>query len=105
MVHHDDRLLTENQKVEFHSKALRYLQQNTRRCASCGGGQFNHLLGESALNEMGIGKKRLTDAATNELRGSITSVTDNAVRAFNAASERSLYIYLNNIQHSCSVIL
>lgn len=82
----EGRLLTENQKVEFHSKALRYLQQNTRRCASCGGGQFNKLLGESAMNEIGMGKKR-ADFATNKLRSSLVSETEEAIRDFNAASK------------------
>lgn len=40
------RLLTENQKVEFHNKALKYLQQKTRRCVSCGSGHFIKFLGE-----------------------------------------------------------
>ncbi|KAJ8667553.1 hypothetical protein QAD02_009216 [Eretmocerus hayati] len=52
------RLLTENQKVEFHSKALRYMQQKTRRCTACGGGQFNKLLGETAASQADTNKKR-----------------------------------------------
>ncbi|XP_046753179.1 LOW QUALITY PROTEIN: adenylate cyclase type 10-like [Diprion similis] len=39
------RLLTENHKVEIHDKALKYLQQRTRRCEACGGGHFAKLLG------------------------------------------------------------
>lgn len=39
------RLLTENHKVEIHDKALKYLQQNTRRCSACGEGHFAKLLG------------------------------------------------------------
>ncbi|XP_057329018.1 adenylate cyclase type 10-like isoform X2 [Microplitis mediator] len=39
------RLLTENQKIEFHKKALRYLANNTKKCKSCGSKFFNKLLG------------------------------------------------------------
>ncbi|XP_076237951.1 adenylate cyclase type 10 [Calliopsis andreniformis] len=45
------RLLTENQKMELHSKALKYLQQNTRRCVPCGEGQFAKLLGKISKKE------------------------------------------------------
>ncbi|KAL7291476.1 hypothetical protein TKK_0014741 [Trichogramma kaykai] len=51
------RLLTETQKVEFHSKALTYLRHNTRRCEPCGGGQFKRLLGETALDRLKRRKK------------------------------------------------
>lgn len=40
------RLLTENQKIELHNQALKYLQYHTRRCISCGEGRFVKLLGE-----------------------------------------------------------
>ena len=45
------RLLTENQKVEFHNKALKYLQKTTRRCVFCGEGPFTKLLGETVVEE------------------------------------------------------
>jgi hypothetical protein len=63
-----DRLLTENQKVEFHSQALRYLQQNTHRCVSCGGGNFNKLLGEQSANE--VVKRKGYDSIINDVRQS-----------------------------------
>ncbi|XP_058797056.1 adenylate cyclase type 10-like [Phymastichus coffea] len=59
------RLLTDNQKVEFHSKALHYLRHNTRRCAPCGGGPFDRLLGESALAES-VAKKPSEPASDGE---------------------------------------
>ncbi|KAL2712439.1 adenylate cyclase type 10-like, partial [Vespula squamosa] len=46
-------LLTENQKIELHNKALKYLERNTRRCISCGEGYFQKLLGEQFLDEVG----------------------------------------------------
>lgn len=42
------RLLTENQKIELHSKALKYLRQHTKRCMACGEIQFTRLLGKTA---------------------------------------------------------
>ncbi|XP_076682511.1 LOW QUALITY PROTEIN: adenylate cyclase type 10 [Andrena cerasifolii] len=53
------RLLTENQKMELHSLALKYLQQNTKRCVSCGEGQFAKLLGKISKKE--DRRKRTTD--------------------------------------------
>ncbi|XP_044582606.1 adenylate cyclase type 10-like [Cotesia glomerata] len=38
------RLLTENQKIELHKKALRYIENNTKRCDSCGNKFFKKLL-------------------------------------------------------------
>ncbi|KAK1122953.1 hypothetical protein K0M31_008591 [Melipona bicolor] len=53
------QLLTENQKIELHNQALKYLQQHTRRCASCGQGHFAKLLGKVAKKEER--KKKLID--------------------------------------------
>ncbi|KAJ2948304.1 hypothetical protein O0L34_g7541 [Tuta absoluta] len=38
-------LLTENQKLEMHSRSLMYLERYTRRCTSCGAGCFINLFG------------------------------------------------------------
>ncbi|KAK4883887.1 hypothetical protein RN001_000158 [Aquatica leii] len=38
-------LLTDNQKKEFHNRAIRYLEKETRRCRSCGNGYFVKVLG------------------------------------------------------------
>ncbi|KAF5292379.1 hypothetical protein FQA39_LY03413 [Lamprigera yunnana] len=38
-------LLTDNQKREFHSRAIRFLERETRRCRSCGNGPFLKILG------------------------------------------------------------
>ncbi|KOC60399.1 Adenylate cyclase type 10 [Habropoda laboriosa] len=42
---------TENQKMELHNQALKYLQHHTRRCMSCGEGQFAKLLGKVSKKE------------------------------------------------------
>lgn len=38
-------LLTDNQKKEFHGRAIRYLERETRKCGACGGGFFVKILG------------------------------------------------------------
>ncbi|KAF3423044.1 hypothetical protein E2986_13888 [Frieseomelitta varia] len=53
------QLLTENQKIELHNQALKYLQQYTRRCVYCGQGQFAKLLGKVPKKEER--RKKLTD--------------------------------------------
>ncbi|XP_043589813.1 uncharacterized protein LOC122570907 [Bombus pyrosoma] len=53
------QLLTENQKIELHNQALKYLQHYTRRCVSCGEGQFAKLLGKTSNKE--DRKKKMTD--------------------------------------------
>ncbi|RLU22084.1 hypothetical protein DMN91_006464 [Ooceraea biroi] len=50
------RLLTETQKMDLHSKTLKYLQRNTRRCMTCGELHFTKLLGKTTQPE--IGKRR-----------------------------------------------
>ncbi|KYB27283.1 Adenylate cyclase type 10-like Protein [Tribolium castaneum] len=38
-------LLTDNQKKEFHQRAIRFLERETRKCQACGGGFFHRILG------------------------------------------------------------
>ncbi|XP_015190551.1 PREDICTED: LOW QUALITY PROTEIN: adenylate cyclase type 10-like [Polistes dominula] len=45
-------LLTENQKIELHNKALKFLQHNTRRCEACGKGHFTNLLDINIFSEV-----------------------------------------------------
>ncbi|KAI4504143.1 hypothetical protein M0802_000614 [Mischocyttarus mexicanus] len=45
-------LLTENQKIKLHNKALKFLQHNTRRCEACGKGHFTKLLGTNIFSEV-----------------------------------------------------
>ena len=52
-------MLTENQKIELHNQALKYLQQYTRRCVYCGQGEFAKLLGKVPKKEER--RKKLTD--------------------------------------------
>ncbi|EFN85820.1 Adenylate cyclase type 10 [Harpegnathos saltator] len=52
------RLLTEHQKMELHSKALKFLRQHTRRCLTCGELQFVKLLGKTTMQS--VRKRRPT---------------------------------------------
>ncbi|XP_015436066.1 PREDICTED: adenylate cyclase type 10-like [Dufourea novaeangliae] len=55
------RLLTENQKMELHNQALKYLKQYTRRCAFCGEGQFAKLLGNVSKREDRLKKRAVIE--------------------------------------------
>ncbi|XP_018579406.1 adenylate cyclase type 10-like [Anoplophora glabripennis] len=44
-------LLTDNQKREFHGKAIRYMERETRRCRACGSGYFSRYLGTGRLDD------------------------------------------------------
>ncbi|VEN62831.1 unnamed protein product, partial [Callosobruchus maculatus] len=43
-------LLTDNQKREFHERAIRYLEKETRRCRSCGNGYFTRQMGGGRID-------------------------------------------------------
>ncbi|CAH1970769.1 unnamed protein product [Acanthoscelides obtectus] len=43
-------LLTDNQKREFHGRAIRYLEKETRRCRACGNGYFTRQMGGGRLD-------------------------------------------------------
>lgn len=47
-------LLTENQKREFHEKAIRYLERETRRCRSCGFGYFTRQAGTGRIDRVSL---------------------------------------------------
>ncbi|XP_026670077.1 LOW QUALITY PROTEIN: adenylate cyclase type 10-like, partial [Ceratina calcarata] len=72
----ESRLLTENQKMELHNQALKYLQHHARRCVPCGEGQFAKLLGKVSTKEDRKRKRKIPsideifdmeyDSASNE---------------------------------------
>ena len=45
-------LLTDNQKKEFHHRAIRYLEKETRKCKACGGGFFERILGGDRIDKV-----------------------------------------------------
>ncbi|RZC42671.1 adenylate cyclase type 10-like [Asbolus verrucosus] len=63
-------LLTDNQKKEFHQRAIRYLERETRRCKACGNGFFEQILGErhdkEFLNARDRQKRQLSDVSSWE---------------------------------------
>lgn len=65
-------LLTDNQKKEFHNKAVRYLEKETRRCRSCGNGFFVRILG--AKHDEGL--KRLVRVQKKETQQGRTQSRD-----------------------------
>ncbi|KAJ3648253.1 hypothetical protein Zmor_020070 [Zophobas morio] len=53
-------LLTDNQKKEFHHRAIRYLEKETRKCKACGGGFFERILGGDRIDkDMALTKKKV----------------------------------------------
>lgn len=47
-------LLTDNQKREFHAKAIRYMEKETRRCRACGSGYFARYLGGGKIDDVSV---------------------------------------------------
>ncbi|KAJ3648252.1 hypothetical protein Zmor_020070 [Zophobas morio] len=59
-------LLTDNQKKEFHHRAMNYLERETNKCNSCGGRYFENIFGakhDKELVAIRINEKKL-EAAT-----------------------------------------
>lgn len=54
--------------MELHNQALKYLQQYTRRCVSCGEGQFAKLLGKVSKKE----ERRKRTTNIDDIFGTVT---------------------------------
>ncbi|XP_055594686.1 adenylate cyclase type 10-like [Uranotaenia lowii] len=50
-------LLTEEQKTEFHSRALTFIECESKKCSSCGGGSFHNLISLDDQFEVLVGFK------------------------------------------------
>lgn len=72
------RLLTEHQKMELHSKALKYLQQHTRRCTACGELQFVKLLGKTIAQEIKTRRLTIDQLRDIERFGEATTIHEKA---------------------------
>ncbi|XP_018049383.1 PREDICTED: adenylate cyclase type 10-like [Atta colombica] len=81
------RSLTENHKMELHSKALKYLRQHTKRCIACGEIQFARLLGKTAVQE--IKKTKLIDLNEVHQLEETTYVKEEAKNDMQKAAERT----------------
>lgn len=54
-------LLTENQRIDYHKRCLKYLYQKTNKCESCKGGQFEKLVADDLDFEYNIGYRNSFD--------------------------------------------
>ncbi|XP_058447696.1 adenylate cyclase type 10-like [Malaya genurostris] len=55
-------LLTEEQKTEFHSRALTFIERETKRCESCGGGPLRNLITSDDQFDVITGFRKRTDS-------------------------------------------
>ncbi|XP_050306071.1 adenylate cyclase type 10-like isoform X2 [Anthonomus grandis grandis] len=77
-------LLTDNQKREFHAKAIRYLEKETRKCRACGNGYFTKYMGNKLdydLRSQKLKKKKKKGekariSVTTEQSSQITGMTN-----------------------------
>ncbi|CAH1124472.1 unnamed protein product [Ceutorhynchus assimilis] len=53
-------LLTDNQKREFHARAIRYLEKETRKCRACGNGYFTKHMGNRLDYDLKILSRKKT---------------------------------------------
>ncbi|XP_053691913.1 adenylate cyclase type 10-like [Sabethes cyaneus] len=62
-------LLTEEQKTEFHSRALTFIERETKKCEACGGGSFRNLITSDDGFEviMGFKSRRESDQSYQNL--------------------------------------
>lgn len=83
-------LLTDNQRKEFHSRAIRYLEKETRRCYACGHGYFTKLIGLKTINEtLRVRQPFLEVDDVVYERMSISSVGTNSIKRMLASSRRT----------------
>ncbi|KYN26915.1 Adenylate cyclase type 10, partial [Trachymyrmex cornetzi] len=91
------RSLTENQKVELHSKALKYLRQHTKRCMACGEIQFARLLGKTAAQKIKRTKLIVDINEIHQLEETTYTVKEETENDMQEVAERTP-IYLNIFQ-------
>ncbi|XP_076268027.1 adenylate cyclase type 10-like [Rhynchophorus ferrugineus] len=71
-------LLTDNQKREFHARAIRYLEKETRKCRACGNGYFTRYMGNKLDYELKANlkkkKRRIRTSSITSDTGSIYTI-------------------------------
>ncbi|XP_036143704.1 adenylate cyclase type 10 [Monomorium pharaonis] len=87
------RSLTENQKMELHSKALKYLRQHTKRCMACGEIQFTRLLGKTAVQEIKRTKLVVDIAETHQLEEATYTLKKEAENDIQQVTERAPNVF------------
>ncbi|KAG5334640.1 ADCYA cyclase, partial [Acromyrmex charruanus] len=83
------RSLTENQKMDLHSKALKYLRQHTKRCMACGEIQFARLLGKTAVQEIKRTKPIVDINETHQHEETAYTVKEEAKSDIQEVAERT----------------
>ncbi|XP_023310586.1 adenylate cyclase type 10-like [Anoplophora glabripennis] len=98
-------LLTDNQKREFHAKAIRYMEKETRRCRACGSGYFARYLGSGKFDDglrprtkrkSSIVSQDSNDAHTEKTSGVGAVSTSNTI----VSSHKSTLLKSDNIRIS-----
>lgn len=87
------RLLTENQKMDLHNQALKYLKKYARRCVSCGQGEFAKLLDQVAKKEQR--KRKITNLHLSLDNMDFEEI--NVVEEFNDGKVESFYEIFSSI--------
>lgn len=88
-------LLTDRQKTEFHNRALIYIERETRRCTSCGSGNFQNIKAPLELNGQ-------MDELVLENFDDVSNVTGNEHSSFESLSGSSGKNSISN-HFSCSI--
>ncbi|XP_071646995.1 adenylate cyclase type 10 [Temnothorax longispinosus] len=83
------RSLTETQKMELHSKALKYLRQHTKRCMACGEIQFTRLLGKTAAQETRRTKLTVDVAEMHQLEEATYTLKEETENDMEQVTERT----------------
>lgn len=79
-------LLTDNQKKEFHNRAIRYLEKETRRCRACGNGFFVRILGTKHDDGLKRKVRRTMRVSTMQQRTQSRDELDSGRQSFDVAS-------------------
>ncbi|KAF5300893.1 hypothetical protein FQR65_LT09056 [Abscondita terminalis] len=90
-------LLTDRQKKEFHSRAIRYLEKETRRCRACGNGYFVKILGtrydEGFVGEWKKRPKRKTKRKSDQRVSREFSLDRNSLQLVSLKSSPGIKIF------------
>ncbi|XP_044263925.1 adenylate cyclase type 10-like isoform X1 [Tribolium madens] len=85
-------LLTDNQKKEFHSRAIRFLERETRKCRSCGSGFFVRILGTRQDKEFLTARDRQKRTSLSGSWDTLSTSRRNSLRSvstYSAGSQKS----------------
>ncbi|KFB35731.1 hypothetical protein ZHAS_00002631 [Anopheles sinensis] len=105
-------LVTAEQKKQYHSNALEFIESETRRCNACGAKPFTNLMSSEETYEIQIGCRSSVEAEGNEIlaenSASVTSVVFDCFRKRRSSTRRApvlSYGAYSFVSCSCSMIL